>query len=166
MVFSLLRLACAASFLSAALAQITLRSEAETVSASVDVDSLDFSDAAGVSTVTSKGITYGCKCYPGESCWPSASKWRSLNATVDGRLLVHIPPAAACHNTFTGPLGTVNTYDAAKCAEVTQNWESESWTAPQPRTAPFVRRSTYIERWWPPSLSNNLRISCHLLIYR
>jgi hypothetical protein len=127
MALSLLRLACTVGLLPAALAQITVRSEPE-VSASVVVDALDFSDAGEETAVTSKGINFGCKCYPGEACWPSASKWNKLNATVDGRLLVHIPPAAACHNAFSGPFGTVNTYDAAKCAEVTQNWESESWT--------------------------------------
>jgi hypothetical protein len=121
MVLSLLRLACAAGLLPAALAQITLRSEPESTAEVATVDALDFSDAAEVQNS-------GCKCYPGEACWPSTSKWNALNRTVDGGLLVDIPPGAPCHNTFSGPLGTVNTYDAAKCAEATQNWANESWT--------------------------------------
>jgi hypothetical protein len=121
-----LRLACATGLLSTVLAQIQVRDEPDAAVATVD--SLDFSDAADVQTSTIKGANFGCKCYPGESCWPSAAKWKALNATVDGKLLVQIPPGAPCHNTFNGPLGTVRTYDEAKCAEVNQNWESESWT--------------------------------------
>ena len=128
MALSLLRLACAAGLLPAALAQITLRSEPESTAEVITVDGLDFSDTAEVQTATVKGVNFGCKCYPGERCWPSTSKWDALNRTVDGGLLVDIPPGAPCHNTFSGPLGTVNTYDAAKCAEATQNWASESWT--------------------------------------
>lgn len=125
---SLRRLLCAAGLLPLSLAQITVRSEPESTAETTTVDSLDFSDAAGVQPATLKGINFGCKCYPGERCWPSTSKWNALNHTLDGRLLVHIPPGAPCHNTFNGLLGTVNTYDADKCAEATQKWESESWT--------------------------------------
>ena len=125
---SLRRLLCAAGLLPLSLAQITVRSGLESTTKTTTVDSLDFSDAAGVQPTTLKGINFGCKCYPGERCWPSTNKWNALNHTVDGRLLVHIPPGAPCHNAFNGLLGTVNTYDADKCAEATQNWESESWT--------------------------------------
>jgi hypothetical protein len=128
MAFSLRRLACAIGSLPAALAQITVRSEPEAAASAVTVDALDFSDAAAAQPATLKGINFGCKCYPGERCWPSSSRWNSLNATVDGRLIVHIPPGAPCYNTFDGPLGTVNTYDEAKCAEATQNFENEPWT--------------------------------------
>lgn len=128
MAFSFRRLACAVGLLPAVLAQITVRSEPEPVASDATVDALDFSDAAGAQPATFKGINFGCKCYPGERCWPSTNKWNALNATVDGGLLVHIPPGAPCYNTFDGLLGTVNTYDAAKCAEATQNFESESWT--------------------------------------
>lgn len=132
---SLRGLLCAAGLVPLSLAQITLRSEPESPAELATVDSLDFSDAAEVQPTTLKGINFGCKCYPGERCWPSTNKWNALNNTVDGRLLVHIPPGAPCHNTFNGPLGTVNTYDADKCAEATQNFESESWTVSQPAAA-------------------------------
>jgi len=127
MALSLLRLACAAALVPAALAQIIVRSEPDPVAAAITVDGLDFSDAGDVTTATLRGINFGCKCYPGEWCWPSTTKWNVLNATVEGRLRVNIPPGAVCHNTLTGPLGTLNTYDAAKCADVTQNWENELW---------------------------------------
>lgn len=92
------------------------------------LDHLHWDDVAPLQPYTANGKSYGCKCYPGESCWPAQNKWNQLNNTVGGRLSVHIPPAAACHNTFEGPLGTVNTYDAAACAAVQANWANESWT--------------------------------------
>lgn len=122
-----LRLVCAL-VLPTALAQITVRDAPESLAEATTVDALDFSDAAEVQSATFRGVNVGCKCYPGESCWPSKTKWDNFNRTVDGRLRVHIPPGAACHNTFDGPLGTVNTYDAAKCAEATDNWANEQWT--------------------------------------
>ncbi|KAL2019779.1 hypothetical protein VTK56DRAFT_9223 [Thermocarpiscus australiensis] len=122
-------LALAAGVLQTALRQFLVRDQPDPVSSmGTAVDELDFSDAADAQPVSSKGINYGCKCYPGDKYWPSAAKWKALNTTVDGHLVVHIPPGASCHNTFTGPLGTVNTYDAAACVAATQNWESESWT--------------------------------------
>ncbi|PKS07232.1 hypothetical protein jhhlp_005834 [Lomentospora prolificans] len=79
-----------------------------------------------------EGKQYGCKCYVGDDCWPKANEWKRLNSTVDGNLLVHVPPEAACHNTFDGPLGTLNTFDAAQCAEVTANYAAEQWSTDQP----------------------------------
>ncbi|KAK4167921.1 hypothetical protein QBC43DRAFT_285235 [Cladorrhinum sp. PSN259] len=78
------------------------------------------------------GNTYQCKCFPGDSCWPSNSKWNSLNATVGGNLQVNLPPAAPCYNTFQGPLGNINTYDAQKCATVTSNFGDEQFQVELP----------------------------------
>lgn len=77
---------------------------------------------------TWNGAKYGCKCYFDDSCWPSSKDWAALNKTVNGNLIVDIPPGAVCHNTFKGPLGTVKTYDAAKCADVTAHFADEQWT--------------------------------------
>lgn len=55
-----------------------------------------------------------CKCYPGESCWPSASEWSALNQTVGGRLVRVFPPGAVCYPSFNGIL----TANPARCAEV------------------------------------------------
>ncbi|KAK4183730.1 hypothetical protein QBC35DRAFT_507454 [Podospora australis] len=95
----------------------------------------DFLDTANLTVTHHEGKLYGCKCSPGQLCWPSQSKWNSLNTTVEGKLQVHIPPAASCYNQFVGPLGTVNTYDAAACADVHANWENESWTVEKPGAA-------------------------------
>lgn len=73
------------------------------------------------------GANYDCKCFPGDSCWPKAQDWQKLNTTVGGNLIVSTPPAASCYNTFEGPLGNIDTYDAAKCADVTANFASEQF---------------------------------------
>ncbi|KXX73156.1 6-hydroxy-D-nicotine oxidase [Madurella mycetomatis] len=83
---------------------------------------------------TWNGRLYGCKCYPGDACWPSTNEWNKLNNTVNGNLHVLVPPEAACHNTFNGLLGTIPTYDAAKCAEVTANYTREQWINDQDAT--------------------------------
>ena len=49
----------------------------------------------------------------------------------DGQLAVYIPPEAACHTTFDGTLGSIPTYDAAKCAAVTANYSGEQWVTDQ-----------------------------------
>src|SRR5690348_10979558 len=77
---------------------------------------------------TWQGKQYACKCYFDDDCWPRALEWNALNRTVDGNLEVYIPPEAACHNVFDGLLGSVTTYDAAKCAAVTASYSSEQWT--------------------------------------
>ena len=47
---------------------------------------------------TWNGEEYACKCYLGDDCWPSESVWGELNSTVDGNLLVNVPPGAVCHD--------------------------------------------------------------------
>ncbi|KAK5655587.1 hypothetical protein OQA88_5518 [Cercophora sp. LCS_1] len=76
---------------------------------------------------TWNGKSYGCKCYLGDACWPSAQSWKTLNATVGGNLVVHIPPESVCHNFFNGTLGIIPTYDAAKCADVAAKYPTEQW---------------------------------------
>lgn len=74
--------------------------------------------------VTSNGRRYDCKCYPGDHCWPASSKWKALNTSVNGVLKEVVPDAAVCYNAFDGK----PTYNAAACAEVTQNFPGEQWT--------------------------------------
>ncbi|RYP62196.1 hypothetical protein DL771_009828 [Monosporascus sp. 5C6A] len=81
---------------------------------------------------TWNGSDYACKCYVGDECWPGEGSWAELNSTVGGNLIVNLPPGAPCYETFEGPLGTVSTYDAAACAEVTANFMSQHWTDDQP----------------------------------
>ncbi|EJD43860.1 FAD binding domain-containing protein [Auricularia subglabra TFB-10046 SS5] len=71
---------------------------------------------------------YQCKCYPGDVCYPSSSRWQTLNATVNGNLQVAFPPGAPCHNSLNG----IATYNAQKCNEVRANYMNEQWTTDQP----------------------------------
>lgn len=75
-----------------------------------------------------EGEQWGCKCYHGDDCWPAEEKWSALNEAVGGNLVVHVPPEAACHDTFEGPLGTVETFDEAVCEEVNAAYTDEQWS--------------------------------------
>ncbi|GAB1319633.1 hypothetical protein MFIFM68171_09843 [Madurella fahalii] len=79
------------------------------------------------------GWPRGCKCYPGDSCWPTGGEWAALNRTVGGRLVRAIPPGAACYDSFEG----IPTRDPAKCAEVASQWSNATWTADQ-ATIPMI----------------------------
>ena len=83
---------------------------------------------SGLVPRTWNGQDYECKCYVGDDCWPKQKDWDALDTKVGGNLHVHIPPEAACHNSFNGPLGTVDTFDAAKCADVSSQWTNSWWT--------------------------------------
>ena len=85
---------------------------------------------AGVSAIpqdpalqTRQSTSDNCKCYEGESCWPSAAAWSTLNATVDGLLQKVVPAGAVCYNTFEGK----NTHNAAACSIATANWNQQSF---------------------------------------
>jgi len=71
------------------------------------------------------GITYQCKCYSDNACWPTTADWIALNKTVNGALQVAIPPGAACHNKFEN--SSVSAYSKAACGEVQANWSNEQW---------------------------------------
>jgi hypothetical protein len=77
---------------------------------------------------TWEGVNYACKVYYDDASWPTESAWQKLNQTVGGGLLVDIPPGAACYNKFQGPLGTIDTFNAAKCDDATANFADEQWT--------------------------------------
>jgi hypothetical protein len=63
------------------------------------------------------------RCTYGESCWPSNSTWASFNASISGRLIRALPPAAPCHTDH---------YNASLCAIATANWTNGYWRADQP----------------------------------
>ena len=137
MFHSVIRIAVAVGLVQASLAHVAVREELDTTSNVASLagpagPKLKWADVKALVPAVISGKKYGCKCYPGQSCWPSQSVWSKLNQTVGGGLVVHIPPAAACHNTFEGPLGTIKTYDAAGCASVQANWASEQWTYVSP----------------------------------
>ncbi|KAF6826782.1 FAD-linked oxidoreductase-like protein 7 [Colletotrichum plurivorum] len=56
-----------------------------------------------------------CKCFPGDSCWPSVETWNALNTTVGGNLIATVPLGSPCHDP---------TYDAATCASLQKQWQN------------------------------------------
>jgi hypothetical protein len=58
-----------------------------------------------------------CRCFPGDTCWPSEAAWNELNNTLAGRLIPTIPIASVCHNS---PFGQ---YDAEACADLKSIWD-------------------------------------------
>ncbi|GAB1312833.1 hypothetical protein MFIFM68171_03043 [Madurella fahalii] len=89
-------------------------------------------EVQGLVPRTWKGVHYGCKCYPGDACWPDSKAWNNLNKTVDGNLAIALPPGAPCHDVFNGPLGNFATYNAAECAKVTASFGNEQWQVEHP----------------------------------
>lgn len=55
-----------------------------------------------------------CRCFPGDSCWPSELSWQALNNSVHGRLVATIPLGAPCHD---GPI-----YNADICKNFQNHW--------------------------------------------
>ncbi|KAK1977134.1 FAD binding domain-containing protein [Colletotrichum cereale] len=58
----------------------------------------------------------GCRCFPGDACWPTAAKWDAFNQTVGGRLIATVPIGAPCHDSSFGA------YDDAKCTALKAVW--------------------------------------------
>ncbi|RKK25992.1 hypothetical protein BFJ66_g11340 [Fusarium oxysporum f. sp. cepae] len=70
--------------------------------------------AAAFSTAQAYATTSSCKCFPGDACWPSDSQWKSLNTTVNGRLIKTVPLGSPCHDP---------TYDAVQCKYLQDQWQ-------------------------------------------
>lgn len=70
------------------------------------------------SHATAAGSNATCRCFPGDSCWPSIAAWNSFNASLGGKLVATVPLAAPCHQDFAGKM----TYDKAVCDQLQQEW--------------------------------------------
>ncbi|KAF2850038.1 FAD-binding domain-containing protein [Plenodomus tracheiphilus IPT5] len=95
-------------------------------------------------TTGALGAEKNCKCFPGDSCWPSDKEWSAFNATVGGRLIKTVPLGSQCHDP---------NYDEALCQQLQKEWlfspvhvdSSSSIQAPIFANAscdPFTPRST------------------------
>lgn len=60
-----------------------------------------------------KATAPDCKCFPGDSCWPSDDEWDHLNSTVGGRLVATVPLGSPCHDP---------NYDAEECQRLQSEW--------------------------------------------
>ncbi|KAJ8133560.1 hypothetical protein O1611_g50 [Lasiodiplodia mahajangana] len=68
-----------------------------------------------------------CKCVPSDPCWPSTAVWDSLNATVSGRLIRSIPPAAVCYPSRPE-------YNQEACQDIIERWTTEGFYSNDPIT--------------------------------
>ena len=55
----------------------------------------------------------GCRCFPGDACWPSDREWARFNRSIDGQLVTTVPLGAPCHEP---------NYDAEACDALRQAW--------------------------------------------
>ena len=58
----------------------------------------------------------GCRCFPGDTCWPTPLEWTSFNQSLGGKLIATTPIASPCHDDSFGP------FDAQKCAKLQATW--------------------------------------------
>lgn len=54
-----------------------------------------------------------CRCFPGDSCWPSPTAWSQLNSSVHERLIATIPLASPCHDP---------SFDSGICKTLMAGW--------------------------------------------
>ena len=58
----------------------------------------------------------GCRCFPGDACWPTISEWTVFNQSIGGKLIATIPIASPCHDDAFGP------FDLQECAKIQSVW--------------------------------------------
>jgi hypothetical protein len=90
-------------------------------------DDTDGEDAAQVSKRTWANVG-DCKTYPGDWKWPSRLTWGVFNLLTGGALIETVPIGAVCY-----PNSGV--YNAAKCADILENWTQSETHARDPTSA-------------------------------
>ncbi|KAH6867411.1 hypothetical protein B0T10DRAFT_502405 [Thelonectria olida] len=70
--------------------------------------------AVAIANAEAYATSAGCKCFPGDSCWPLDNDWKSLNSSVNGRLIKTVPLGSPCHDP---------TYDAEECKYLQSQWQ-------------------------------------------
>ncbi|KAA8567448.1 hypothetical protein EYC84_010461 [Monilinia fructicola] len=71
----------------------------------------------------------GCKCGPTDGCWPSQASWKSLNASISGRLIETAPAAIVC---YPGPQQNLEA-----CSTVLRELSDEELVANDPIALDF-----------------------------
>lgn len=61
--------------------------------------------------------TASCRCFPGDTCWPTKIQWNEFNDTVDGGLTASVPLAAICHDNEE-----FAAFNAVDCAVLQDEW--------------------------------------------
>ncbi|KAJ5806050.1 uncharacterized protein N7503_003652 [Penicillium pulvis] len=102
--------------------------------------------------------TSACRCFPGDSCWPSESAWSQFNKTIEGRLITTVPLGTPCH---------APDYNATTCATLKAGWElpEEHYESSSSVMAPFFANGTcdpYHPVSKPCTLGNYVRYSVNV----
>ena len=71
--------------------------------------------AVGLFHITASAVlgSHRCRCFPGDTCWPTGADWAALNSSVHGRLVATVPIGTPCHDP---------TYNALQCKHVQDQW--------------------------------------------
>jgi hypothetical protein len=77
-----------------------------------------------------------CKIVPSSPEWPAESAWAALNATIAGRLMKPLAPAAACHRDQPN-------YDASECEEITSRFKVGSFHTDHPTSSMWQNYNNY-----------------------
>ncbi|KAJ5947624.1 hypothetical protein N7466_000639 [Penicillium verhagenii] len=99
-----------------------------------------------------------CRCFPGDSCWPSERAWSQFNKTIDGRLIKTVPLGTPCH---------APDYNATTCAALEAGWKlpEEHYDSSSSVMAPFFANGTcdpYHPVSKPCTLGNYVRYSVNV----
>jgi hypothetical protein len=54
-----------------------------------------------------------CRCFPGDTCWPTEETWSAFNASVRGNVIRTVPIGSVCHDPQ---------YDEEACEVVKAKW--------------------------------------------
>jgi FAD/FMN-containing dehydrogenase len=97
-----------------------------------------------------------CRCFPGDSCWPTDFEWGNFNDTIQGRLVATTPIASLCHDTEWAD------YDAQGCAKLQSIWglpatHYESSSSPMAPFASNMSCDPFTPRGVPCSFGNYVR---------
>ncbi|RAL17614.1 FAD binding domain protein [Aspergillus homomorphus CBS 101889] len=73
---------------------------------------------ASLLPLAAASVNSSCRCFPGDTCWPSTQEWNRFNATVGGKLVATVPAASVCHHN-----STFLPYNAKACEELLAVWD-------------------------------------------
>ena len=93
------------------------------------------------------GSTSQCRCFPGDSCWPSVAVWNAFNHTLGGKLIATVPIASVCHE------DSFASYDAQACAELQSTFffPETHWTTSSSIMAPYFTNNSCNPFTSPPT---------------
>uniref|UniRef100_A0A0B7KBA9 FAD-binding PCMH-type domain-containing protein n=1 Tax=Bionectria ochroleuca TaxID=29856 RepID=A0A0B7KBA9_BIOOC len=80
--------------------------------------------ASGLVQPANAGSNTGCRCVPGDKCWPSTVGWKAINLLLGNTLIKTEPIAQSCYD---GPAK-----DLDHCSYVTDMWTDQDFQGSDP----------------------------------